>query len=87
MKLQEQKIQQAVALLILLDQGFIKLKINETQKSKIQLIRVLLTGGDCNIAITPGASKSWKNDEMTAITPLGSKNSPVLPPVHVGHGL
>ena len=58
MKLQEQKIQQAVALLILLDQGFIKLKINETQKSKIQLIRVLLTGGDCNIAITPGAWKS-----------------------------
>ena len=43
MKLQEQKIQQAVALLILLDQGFIKLKINETQKSKIQLIRVLFT--------------------------------------------
>ena len=55
MKLQEQKIQQAVALLILLDQGFIKLKINETQKSKIQLIRVLFTGGECNIAITPGA--------------------------------
>ena len=55
MKLQEQKIQHEVALLILLAQGFIKLRINETQKSKIQLIRVLFTGGGCNIAITPGA--------------------------------
>ena len=29
-------------------------------------------------AITPGTSKLGKNDEMTAITPLGSKNCPLL---------